>query len=127
MDLKNGYKKLYEVAANGTREFYASTTGICDPDVDLPLGVYVDSDYAGKTIFEFEGHILESAGRYPTYDEDGTPNDYVPFAEFDKVFKEADPGATPAATSIEDEDLEIPEVPAEEPEDENTEEPEIKE
>jgi hypothetical protein len=94
MDLQNGYKVIYEKAADGKRTFYASTTGVfADADViaETAIGQY-------KLIYEKAGKIYGS--------ESGVPaeGDYC-FKAFDKVFKVAED---------EDEVVETPEEPTNE-------------
>ena len=40
MNLKNGYKVIYEKAENGSRVFYASETGECNPAVDFKIAIF---------------------------------------------------------------------------------------
>ena len=75
MNLQNGYKVLYEVAADGKRNFYASTTGVfADAEViaEAEIGKY-------KLIYEKDGCLYGS--------ETGIPveGDYC-FKAFNKVF-----------------------------------------
>jgi hypothetical protein len=61
MDLQNGYKVIYEKAADGKRTFYASTTGVfADADViaETALGQY-------KLIYEKAGKIYGSESGIP--------------------------------------------------------------
>lgn len=86
MKLQNGYKVVYEKASEGTRTFYASKTGICDPTVDTQLGeTFTDADFAGKVIYEYKGSFYVSTGATPTYDENGVPTDER-LSAFDEVF-----------------------------------------
>lgn len=82
MKLQNGYKVLYEVAADGKRTFYASKTG-----------VFADADQIGepveigkyKLVYEKNGKIYFSETNVPNLDENGEPTDTA--AEgFDVVF-----------------------------------------
>ena len=80
MDLKNGYKVIYEETTDKERTFYASTTGLfegADEIVKAGIGQY-------KLIYEKDGDIYGS--------ETGVPaaNDYC-FEGFRAVFKEAEP------------------------------------
>jgi hypothetical protein len=77
MNLQNGYKVIYEKAADGKRIFYASKTGIfADAEViaEAEIGKY-------KLIYEKAGRFYGS--------ETGIPaeGDYC-FEAFDKVFKQ---------------------------------------
>ena len=93
MNYKNGYKVVYEVAADGERTFYASTSSIYpnrDEDgkiVDTKLASFKDADFAGKTIYEYKGEFYVSTGSIPAYNEDGTPADNK-IEGFDKIFVE---------------------------------------
>ena len=111
MNLQNGYKVIYEKAADGKRTFYASKTGLCDTKVDKQLGdAFVDADYAGKTIYEYKGSFYVSEGKTPTYNEDGTPaKGETKLTIFDEVFVKVEPTETfepeqvnePVATEVE--------------------------
>ena len=82
MDLKNGYKVIYEETAKDTRTFYASTTGIFEDAgkiAQATIGEY-------KLIYEKDGDIFGSETGVPA---DG---DYC-FEEFRAVFKETEPPA----------------------------------
>ena len=77
MNLQNGYKVIYEKAADGKRTFYASKTGVfadAEKIAEAVIGQY-------KLIYEKNGQFYGS--------ETGIPadNDHC-FTEFDKVFKE---------------------------------------
>ena len=79
MNLQNGYKVIYEKAADGKRTFYATKNVVCDPTVDdkileATIGAY-------KLIYEKDGQFYGSTTGIPT------ENDRC-FTEFDKVFKE---------------------------------------
>lgn len=78
MNLQNGYKVLYEVAADGKRTFYASKSGtFSDSEVitEAEIGKY-------RLIYEKAGSIYGSETGIPT------ENDYF-FTAFDSVLKEA--------------------------------------
>jgi hypothetical protein len=127
MKLQNGYKVIYEKAADGKRTFYASKNTKCDPTVDKQLGdAFVDADYAGKVIYEYKGSFYISTGKAPAYDENGVPTDER-LSAFDEVFVKAEP-ATPAAINESKEEPEPEKTPEETPEPEDTEpEPETEE
>lgn len=86
MELKNGYKVIYEVIENRedaglTRVFKASKTGVfADAEVigEAKIGEY-------KLIYEKDGKIYGSASRVPSED---VANDFC-FGDFEKVFVEA--------------------------------------
>lgn len=95
MNLQNGYKVIYEKAADGKRTFYASKTGFfADAEVitEANIGEY-------KLIYEKDGRFYGSTTGIPAEDD-------FCFEAFDKVFKE---GATSEATTV------VEEVPTEEP------------
>lgn len=77
MNLKNGYKVIYEKAADGKRTFYASKTGLfADAEViaEATIGEY-------KLIYEKSGMFYGSTTGIPAED------DYC-FEEFKAVFEE---------------------------------------
>lgn len=88
MDLKNGYKVIYDVAKAGKRNFYASKTGVFADAEPIAEGINI-GDY--KLIYEKNGMFYGSTERFPT------ENDYC-FEEFNKVFVEE----TTTETSDED-------------------------
>jgi len=116
MELKNGYKLIYEVVENGVRKFRASKTGV--PAVD---DYVITSNTIGtnKLVYEYKGNFYGTGDKFiPTYNEDGTPADTALISDeaFAEVFVEA---TEPVAASVE------PEA-SEEPEKEPVAEPEIK-
>lgn len=79
MNLQNGYKVLYEKAADGKRTFYASNTGLfanAEVIAEFAMGEY-------KLIYEKDGKIYGSTTGIPA------EGDYY-FKEFDKVFADAE-------------------------------------
>lgn len=95
MNLQNGYKVVYEKAANGERTFYASQSTaypVYDASgeiVDTKLASFTDADFAGHTIYEHAGKFYVSTDSLPSYNEDGTPADSELIWEegaFEKVF-----------------------------------------
>jgi hypothetical protein len=80
MNLQNGYKVVYEKAADGKRTFYATNNPKCDPNVDDKIVEATIGEY--KLIYEKNGKIYGSTTGVPA-DSDRC------FAEFDKIFKEA--------------------------------------
>lgn len=113
MNLQNGYKVIYEKAADGKRTFYASKTG-----------VFADAEQIGD-IIEIGKYklIYEKAGRFYG-SETGIPadDDYC-FEAFDKVFVSENAEKTDEIEELvapADQSEEEPEVT----EPENSEEPE---
>ena len=81
MELKNGYKVIYDKAAGGEHVFYASKTGVfadAEEIMRATAGEY-------KLIYEKAGKFYGSKTGIPAED------DYC-FVEFDKVFIEAETG-----------------------------------
>lgn len=108
MELKNGYKVIYEVVDNedATRTFYAvNKEGQAEEIFAATIGQY-------SLVYEKDGKLYGSEKRVPT-DKDALIN------AFDKVFVEAtDEAVTPAPAAVEDDAEPVasePEVP-EEPE-----------
>lgn len=100
MEFKNGYKVVYEVAADGQRTFYATRSNIYPPrDADgnivknednIVLATFDDADYAGRIIYEYEGNFYVSEqNKTPKYNEDGTPADER-ITGFEAVLVESD-------------------------------------
>lgn len=83
MELKNGYKVIYDEAANGEHTFYASKTGIfadAEELVKIATGEY-------KLVYEKDGQLYGSKTGIPT---DGDTH----LSDFDKVFvADNEPGA----------------------------------
>ena len=83
MNLQNGYKVIYEKAADGKRTFYASTDGLfagADVIAEVTIGEY-------KLVYEKDGKIYGSTTGIPA-------NDDFCFEAFDKVFKKVEDGAS---------------------------------
>ena len=78
MNLQNGYKVIYEKAADGKRTFYATKNVVCDPAVDDKIVEATIGEY--KLIYEKAGQFYGSISGIPA------EGDYC-FTEFDKVFK----------------------------------------
>ena len=97
MELKNGYKVIYDVAKNGERNFYASKTGVFADAEPLLESVKI-GDY--KLIYEKEGMFYGSTTGIPAAD------DYC-FEAFNKVFVEG----TEEVTTAEVEQSEEPTTP----------------
>jgi hypothetical protein len=98
MIYKNGYKVVYEVAADGKRTFYATKSNTYPAADDIELATFDDADFAGKTIYEYKGEFYVSTGAIPAYNEDGTPADEK-ITGFEKLFVEET--ATPANEAAE--------------------------
>ena len=128
MNLQNGFKVVYEKAAEGKRTFYATKTGLCNPEIDTQLGdTLVDADYKGKMIYEHKGNFYVSTGKTPVYDENGIPTD-TSLTIFNEVFTNSKLDNTENNQNKENEvepELEPEEVPEEVPEEEPEEEPEV--
>ena len=83
MDYKNGYKVVYEEAANGKRIFWASKSNeyparddagnIIENEMNTKLASFVDEDFAGKTIYEYEGEFYVADTIAAKFDKDGKP------------------------------------------------------
>ena len=100
MNLQNGYKVIYEKAADGKRTFYASKTGVfadAEVIVEAVIGQY-------KLIYEKDGQFYGSESGIPA------ANDHC-FTEFDKVFKAAD--EQPENEVVETQEEPVIEEPAE--------------
>jgi hypothetical protein len=110
MDLKNGYKVVYDVAKNGERNFYASKTGLFE-DAEPILEAIKIGDY--KLIYEKNGMFYGSITGIPAEDDRC-------FTEFNKIFVEAKESTEPDVQVVEDttEPEDEPENTPEEPEDE---------
>ena len=78
MDLKNGYKVIYEKISDGTRTFYATKNIKCDPTVDEKIIEAEIGKY--KLIYEKNGSFYGSTTGIPA------EGDHC-FEDFDKVFK----------------------------------------
>lgn len=88
MELKNGYKLVYEVVENGVREFRASKTGV--PAADDYV-ITSNTIGANKLIYEYKGNFYGTGDNFiPTYNENGTPADaaLISAEAFAEVFGE---------------------------------------
>ena len=114
MELKNGYKKVYETADG----MFATKNIVCDPKVDTELTEGMLNAEVGNGIFVYEhrGKIYFSDTGIPKYNEEGDSLD--PDSRLlDKVTIE---GYTePAAASLDPEDDPVTNT-NEDPEDEPT-------
>lgn len=89
MNLRNGYKVIYEKAEGGKRTFFASKSNAYPAADDIELASFNDEDYRGKVIYEYKGKFYVSTGAVPAYNENGEPTDTV-IEGFDKVFVETE-------------------------------------
>lgn len=78
MELKNGYKVIYEQTADGKRTFYATKTATCDPTVDDMIVEATIGEY--KLVYEKNGRVYGSKTGVPAEGDKY-------FTEFDKVFE----------------------------------------
>jgi hypothetical protein len=101
MELKNGYKVIYEKIADGTRIFYATKNTKCDPTVDDKIVEAKIGEY--KLIYEKAGQFYGSTTGIPA------EGDYC-FEGFDRVFVKEEAGNEPDAANEE------PVAPVAEPE-----------
>ena len=108
MNLQNGYKVIYEKAADGKRTFYATKNVACDPAIDDKIVEAAIGEY--KLIYEKDGQLYGSTTGIPTAGDRC-------FTEADKVFKVAveEPVTTAAEEPVAEEPA-IEEPVAEEPE-----------
>ena len=123
MELQNGYKVIYEKAADGERTFYASKSNAYPDTEDLVLATFKDDvDFKGRTIYEYKGKFyITAVGKTPAYGEDGIPTDEcINSDNFDLVFTKAE-DVEEVDEPVEDEVVNEEEV--EEEGNENTEEP----
>lgn len=108
MIYKNGYKVVYEIAADGKRTFYAAKSTAYptrDEDgniTDTVLATFDDAEFAGKTVYEYAGEFYVSTGAVPAYNEDGTPADEK-IKGFEALFVEGETEAVVADAEPEEE------------------------
>jgi hypothetical protein len=125
MIYKNGYRVVYEVAADGKRTFYATKSNayptrdeagnIIENEMNTLLASFDDADFDGKTVYEYKGEFFVSKGAVPAYKEDGTPADDK-ITGFDKLFVEEKPTETNEPTPAAEVPGATPEVDEDEPE-----------
>jgi hypothetical protein len=93
MDLKNGYKVVYEKIADGKRTFYATKNVKCDPTVDDVIVEATIGEY--KLIYEKDGKFYGSISGIPA------EGDFCFETEnFKKVFVDGYEGEVPAADPV---------------------------
>lgn len=76
MELKNGYKLIYEVVVDGVRSFRASKTGapvVDNEELDIELFKTKIGEY--KLVYEYKGNLYGATEGIPAYDENGVPAD----------------------------------------------------
>jgi hypothetical protein len=103
MNYKNGYKVVYEVAADGKRTFYATKSNAYPAAEDTVLATFEDADFAGKVIYEYKGEFYVSTGKVPAYNEDGTPKDEK-ITGFEKLFVEENTEVIAPVNTTEEDD-----------------------
>ena len=86
MELKNGYKVIYDKAANGKRAFYASKSGAFTDAEQIGEAIEIGKY---KLIYEKNGKIYCSESSVPNFNENGEPVD-IAVEGFDKVFVETE-------------------------------------
>jgi hypothetical protein len=94
MDLKNGYKVIYDLAKDGKRNFYASKTGVFADAEPIFENVNI-GDY--KLIYEKDGMFYGSTTGIPAAGD-------ICFEELNKVFVE---DYTETTTVAEETDTEV--------------------
>lgn len=94
MEYKNGYKVAYEVAADGERAIYASTTHVypnrdeAGNITDANLAKFVDADLKGKTVYEDKnGEFFVADTNAAKFDKAGNATG-TPLAELNKIEKD---------------------------------------
>ena len=88
MNLQNGYKVIYEKAAEGERTFYAAKSTTYPNVDDTVLASFTDKDFCGKVVYEYQGKLYVSKGTVPAFDDNGESTD-TEIEGFDQVFKKA--------------------------------------
>jgi hypothetical protein len=68
MNLQNGYKVIYEKAADGKRTFYATKNVVCDPTVDDKIIESTIGEY--KLIYEKDHEFYGSTSGIPSDTDD---------------------------------------------------------
>ena len=110
MELQNGYKVIYDVAAEGEHRFYASKTGFFKDADEIGSFPADGKTRKYKLVYEKDGRFFGSETGIPSETDDA-------LVALDKVFVAAEEGE-------EDEVIEeVEEVVEEEDEEENTVEP----
>ena len=130
MIYKNGYKVVYEIAADGKRTFYATKSNAYPPrdeagkiienEENIQLASFNDEDFRGKTIYEYKGQFYVSKDTLPAYKEDGTPADDM-ITGFEALFVEKSDNTEEPTAVVEDDDSSESEATTEEEEPTDTE------
>ena len=128
MKYKNGYKVVYEVAADGERTFYATKSNaypVRDEDgniTDTVLASFVDKEFEGKTIYEHEGAFYVADTHVAKFDANGVPTGDL-IKGFEELLVEGyvAPAATETPTAPAAVEPEVTEPEVTEPEDEEDE------
>ena len=92
MDLKNGYKVIYDLAKDGKRNFYASKTGVFADAEPIFENVEI-GDY--KLIYEKDGIFYGSTTGVPAAGD-------ICFEELNKVFVEGYEAPAPTPATVEE-------------------------
>jgi hypothetical protein len=132
MIYKNGYKVVYEIAADGKRTFYATKSNAYPPrdeagkiienEENVQLASFNDEDFRGKTIYEYKGQFYVSKEALPAYKEDGTPADDM-ITGFEALFVEKPADTEELTDTVEDDGSSDSEATTKEEEPTDTEEP----
>lgn len=121
MDLKNGYKVIYEKVTKNdevtTKTLYATKDAVCDPttDEDVAVAEFVDGAY--KLIYEKDDKIYGSETGIPTADDKTICLDgfNTVFVENTKTDSDTESGDDKGTSEENTETPVVPEVPAEDP------------
>ena len=79
MELKNGYKVIYDIASNNEHVFYASKSGLFDDQCEKICSLPGEKKY--KLIYEKEGQFFISASGIPAETDEC-------LSDFNRVFDE---------------------------------------
>jgi len=115
MNYKNGYKVVYDVAAGGERTFYASKSSIYPNADDTKLASFKDAEYAGKTIYEYEGEFYVADTTAAKFDKEGKPTGSK-IEGFEKILVEDTDTNEPAPANIEEPKAPVASEPEKDPE-----------
>lgn len=100
MDLKNGYKKVYET----TKGMFATKNNTCDPSVDSKLanGMLNKTLRSGEYVYEKNGKIYTTLNGVPSFDKNGESLDQDTEL-LDRVTIEQENEPSPTSVTPEDE------------------------
>ncbi len=135
MDLKNGFKVIYEKPASEDkkRTFCAAASNEYPSTNDKTLVTFEKGALNGKTVYEHEGVLYAVENSKARFDENGSPVGDIIF-DFNTAFDTTEANTTEVEPEVKTEDEPVVEEPAEpevpedeepedeEPEDEQTEE-----